>query len=467
MDGKLTVSDIGRACGDVTGIVERLVGAGLVVLAPRNLTVPSGAPRLLVIEPHMDDAALSVGGSLLHRIGRCNISILAVVRESNYTSYIRLRRDYLDIGHITKLRHAESELAARILGADFRCLDWADAPNRLLPGEHWTVDALPEIGRATEAFIHGPIYPDDVVQLAAELEAVVSDVAPDELWVPLAVGDHIDHRLTHEAALLIWPMLRSSRPGLKLCFYEDVPYASEANVGEALTRLKSRGLLLHRICEPIADTYSRKLDAVGTYASQFKRDVIQERIRTSATRAASGENTALCEVRYEVVGPAGEGRCLSSANAALRPNMHASVERFARTNVRASALSVIVLPSGHLGEWPKDLAALRAAFSCTTITILIARNVVWQLAGRGGGVTPVVVQPLPASTAGLILRLAWEVLRHPARPRVWVHWSAVVEGRSFKSTVIRKLLSLGQSIQVRTLVDFTAAIPARAEAMRD
>jgi hypothetical protein len=50
---------------------------------------PAG-PHLVVIEPHMDDAVLSVGRRLVHRRGRCRITILSVVKWSTFTSYLVL-----------------------------------------------------------------------------------------------------------------------------------------------------------------------------------------------------------------------------------------------------------------------------------------------------------------------------------------------------------------------------------------
>ena len=79
----------------------------------------------MVIEPHMDDAALGVGGLLLHRRGRCRITILSVVTWSNFTAYLKL--DLANVLEITKLRQQESASCgqafrsrAALLGLDRR-----------------------------------------------------------------------------------------------------------------------------------------------------------------------------------------------------------------------------------------------------------------------------------------------------------------------------------------------------------
>jgi hypothetical protein len=82
----------------------------------------------------MDDAVLSAGGRLFHRRGQCRITLLSVVKWSNFTSYLRLKQNFLNVREITDLRQQESELAASLLGADHYCLDWTDAPLRFASG---------------------------------------------------------------------------------------------------------------------------------------------------------------------------------------------------------------------------------------------------------------------------------------------------------------------------------------------
>ena len=49
---------------------------------------------------------------------------------------------------------------------------------------------------------------------------------PDELWyLPLAVGNHIDHRIARDAALD--GLGRANIPGTNVRFYEDLPYAAQ------------------------------------------------------------------------------------------------------------------------------------------------------------------------------------------------------------------------------------------------
>ena len=59
--------------------------------------------HLVVIEPHMDDAILSVGGQLLLRKGKCQITIVCVFGVSNYTSYMEVNKAFLDSDAVSKI----------------------------------------------------------------------------------------------------------------------------------------------------------------------------------------------------------------------------------------------------------------------------------------------------------------------------------------------------------------------------
>src|SRR5579864_3169760 len=110
IDGRKTVAELEEIH---TGAKDRLLTwhkAEVVELIP-PMSIPA-RPHLVVIEPHMDDAALSVGGRLLHRRGRCRITILSVVKWSNFTSYLRATGNALSVAEVTTLRLQESDFAA-------------------------------------------------------------------------------------------------------------------------------------------------------------------------------------------------------------------------------------------------------------------------------------------------------------------------------------------------------------------
>lgn len=453
IDGRRNLRELNQASTDASAHVARFVRQGLVCLLPPPGHALLDAPRALVVEPHMDDAALSVGGTLLKQAGRCRATILSVVRRSNYTSYVRQRRDFLDTENITELRIAESTLAAAMLGADFQCLDWVDAPNRLLPGDLWTVDALPAIGRAVEAFVHAPLYPDQVERLAGELNRVIEDAQPDTLWLPMALGDHVDHRLVHEAGLLM--LARRTERGARVptvWLYEDLPYATQANAEAARRRIQAQGWSLHRHVEDVSEQFELKLQAVGVYASQFKLKVMEKRLRTAAHAVAGMQVGRLGEVRYRLERDERMAQCHPSAPG------NSKVFDWVSSNSDAQSLSVVVLPSGHLGEWHEDMTSIRRAFPAARVQLLIADELSFELARHQASDPRVSIVRLPQQPGLLARALLREVVSRPRTPRVWVHWGGSHDVHGIPARLKRRLLEVGPSVQVATLPELTSQL---------
>ncbi|MGH9448890.1 MAG: PIG-L deacetylase family protein, partial [Terriglobia bacterium] len=244
---------------------------------------PPAGPHLVVIEPHMDDAALSMGGRLLHRRGQCRITILSVVKWTNFTTYLLLGRNVLSVRDVTDLRQKESALAARLLGVEYRCLDWTDAPLRFWPAEPWS-PAMAERFKATpQAFVNLAPNPQDVRSLAGTLAENLKALAPDELWIPMGLGDHIDHRTTRSACLMVLAEARQQFEGLPVSLYEEVPYAGASGHASQIAAALARcGSHLVRATEDITDAFEEKLRLVSVYASQFKPSYIDAVIRRFA-----------------------------------------------------------------------------------------------------------------------------------------------------------------------------------------
>jgi hypothetical protein len=60
-----------------------------------------------------------------------------------------------------------------------------------------------------------------VQQVRRWLAEVLDELEPREVMAPLGVGHHVDHRITHQAAL----DLVAERPGMQLTFFEERPAA--------------------------------------------------------------------------------------------------------------------------------------------------------------------------------------------------------------------------------------------------
>lgn len=150
----------------------------------------------LFLSPHLDDAILSCAGRIQRHVARGERVVLLTVFS---------HADPDDTADWAARRREDEQAAAR-LGAQARWLGMVDAPFR---DPHYAdFDA-----------ITGPHAPGDAVwreRLTERLRDEVRRLCPTTLYAPLGVGDHVDHRLVHEAAAALDPTP---------IHYEDHPYA--------------------------------------------------------------------------------------------------------------------------------------------------------------------------------------------------------------------------------------------------
>src|SRR5215472_2539484 len=138
LENEASVATLTTALGDSgEESIRRLLALEVAEIVP---PVPVGKRRrVMVIEPHMDDAVLSVGGLMLQRRDECEFLIITIATRSVATSYRDLDREFFDIETVSGLRKAESGLVARLLGGRHIPLGLADATLRYHP-QNWTLD---------------------------------------------------------------------------------------------------------------------------------------------------------------------------------------------------------------------------------------------------------------------------------------------------------------------------------------
>ncbi len=143
----------------------------------------------LYVSPHADDAALSCACRLLGERARAQRVLVLVLFESEAGTTV-------------------AELLAR--GADVTLAGLGPAARRR-PGAPFRSLGFERSGEDADAF-------EAVVRVLAD---VAARVRARQIYVPLAVGAHIDHRLAHEAALQVLV----DEPGRNLFLYEERPEA--------------------------------------------------------------------------------------------------------------------------------------------------------------------------------------------------------------------------------------------------
>jgi len=201
----------------------------------------------LFIAPHLDDTAISCGGTFLARkhgpeAFRHTVAV-TVFSRSNYT-----RTGLGDEQAVTRIRQQEERTVLGRLGIEPLFLDMPECPLR-----GYTIRDPLDYPKAVKAELDR----DTAVRIADLLVPLLAD--REAVLLPLAMGPraHVDHRLCRQAAIRAWQRF----PHLAVWFYEDVPYigASERrqlNTFQGLERQDTRIDL------------EAKLELIRGYASQ-------------------------------------------------------------------------------------------------------------------------------------------------------------------------------------------------------
>jgi LmbE family N-acetylglucosaminyl deacetylase len=165
--------------------------------------------RAVLLSPHVDDVAYSIGGWLAQRPFTC-ARLVSVFTTSCYTFDRALR----DIEAVTRLRRAEDEAYAAAYGLALEHLGLPDS----------SILGMTDLDQRSASDLDDPRRETARAALAGALtgcELVVT---------PLALGGHVDHRLV---ASLVGELVADGKLPAERCLaYEDLPYANEVSLVE-------------------------------------------------------------------------------------------------------------------------------------------------------------------------------------------------------------------------------------------
>lgn len=412
------------------------------IVEPLN---PASERHLVVVEPHMDDAILSVGGQLLLRKGKQRITILSVFGISNYTSYVELKRPFLDHKEVTRLRTAESVLAASKVGAQFQSLDLHDAPLRLLPHDQWSESGLSEQVRMTRGFLGSYPIPHIVQGVAHELGRALNDLDPDEIWIPMGLGHHVDHRTCRLACLRILASAQGKLGEIPIRIYEDLPYSQAPHRKQILHAFETVGTKLDLKTEDISDVMDEKQKAVAVFASQFKPSSMAPRLLKAASEVAKEEGYLTAGERsYSIQRPfciPSEIELAVDRESLLK--IRSELEGFAAKIDGHKRLNILVLASGVFGSISEVTTALSTVLPETmvTINVISANQQDISLRQLGNGWLKCV--PETSLLGKLIIA---EECCHIGKPTIIVLWGA--QQSSFLKRTFLKMLGVSRPLLV-------------------
>jgi len=218
----------------------------------------------LVISPHRDDAALSVGLLLLTwSRRRMPVQVVNCFTVSDYAPNL----PGLAVAEVTRLRQEEDRKVAARLGdlTGWIDLELLDAPLRL--------------GCSSDIVCDRPLTEDDAGDVEDLARRLLARVRPGSLVVaPLAVGGHIDHAVARRAGAA----LAAVSP---IAFYEDLPYTAEAGPGQVLAEVEAAAAEVRRSLEPLLMPHAGAAPAKEELARLYASQLSEEEIRMVASEA--------------------------------------------------------------------------------------------------------------------------------------------------------------------------------------
>jgi LmbE family N-acetylglucosaminyl deacetylase len=446
IDGSRSVSELESLHPGSRELILKWHTAHVLELLPPKAASPV-RPHIVVVEPHPDDAVLSVGGMLLHRRNLCRLTIVSIVEHSNYTSFLESGRRLIDCGHVRGIRTSESRLATAVLGARHVSLGWSDAPIRFWPRELWDLKTMERFNRDRTPFTRR--FPDlsDITTIAERLLEVLVELEPDEIWIPMGLGNHVDHRTTRSACLQI---LANSKEyaNTKVLMYEEVPYGiGTRDADRLIDALEKNGASMVRQTEDISDVFEQKMRLISIYASQFKASAIRPRVQRQAEEAGAG---SLAETYHVLDAPRSRPREseLDENSAALRNVSDIARETFAERR-DCTRLTIMAFPTAMLGMWRDNLQLLLSTFANAKLIVYLSDEAMWQAVA--GWEPRIELHVVRGRMTGWIYSLLCE-LPHLGTPTITILYDAY--DRRKRSKVIRWLLPKRPIFLVRSFCAF-------------
>ncbi|MEI9926952.1 MAG: glycosyltransferase [Sphingomonas sp.] len=245
--------------GRISALAHLEAGESCVHALLRPYAVPAEQESLLIVSPHADDAAFSLGGLIA---GLSGVAVVTLFGRSNYALPIGFSDD---CEGITRVRRAEDKRFCRPRGI---ALEYWDEPEASL---RWGADYDAVFAAPGEEAL--AVRADQAVcgAIADRFAALIAARRPRLVALPGGLGGHRDHLVARAAG-----ELAAARAKVPVAYYEDLPYAAALAEDELRRAIRAGGLELAVNYFPIAETMDAKLDGMRGYASQVHAEVIAQ-----------------------------------------------------------------------------------------------------------------------------------------------------------------------------------------------
>ncbi|NOK37268.1 PIG-L family deacetylase [Corallococcus exercitus] len=167
----------------------------------------------LFVSPHLDDVAFSCGGTLAAlkakgwTVALATVFTRSVPEPKGFALQCQTSKGLGPDVDYMALRRKEDRAFAACMGVDH--VTWGD------------LEEAPHRGYGSPEALFQPPRPDDVIEakVAACLKPVLGELKPDRIFVPQALGSHVDHVQVVRAVKAL------GLPADRVLYYRDTPYA--------------------------------------------------------------------------------------------------------------------------------------------------------------------------------------------------------------------------------------------------
>lgn len=232
---------------------------------------------VLVLEPHPDDFVLSV---LAYTIGRYNANVLNIFTKTTLKYFPWIEHIKLDENQYEKLRIEESQMVIeQMLNQKFNTLR----------------EKSMRITDKKSIFVENEIF--DGVMTELKKDNSISDI-----MVPMGVGEHPDHLITHNTMMKFYNKLDN----YKIILYPEYPYSRcKKNYCDRLNFINQQ-YIVKPIVVDIESSLNYIVDCISAYKSQFvdiNRDQMLALVREDCWAISQDFNKEkLSYVFYEIIG---------------------------------------------------------------------------------------------------------------------------------------------------------------------
>ncbi len=218
--------------------------------------------RILLLSPHADDVAYSIGGIVARLSKHADMSLMTVFGRSGWAFEPRLRQESVDA--VSAQREQEDRAYCERRQLDYSILR---CPDSFVMGydEAKEVSVAPREDPRTA----------DIVKLIGDS---VARLVPDVVIAPCGVGGHIDHQIVRAAT--------EALHRVDILYYEDIPYSATLQLTELEKELAVQGLTPAMTVD-IEIVLRTKCEDMWGYRSQTSAPTVAEML-LHASRVGAG-----------------------------------------------------------------------------------------------------------------------------------------------------------------------------------